>query len=141
MQRMLEFRLAPALVSDPNMIIVVILMYSEMAYGIRYVERNKRNVPESWSIRQTAIYHKFRSNKRSSTWIMISASERTERCLDRYVKSCRDVASLSPFEIHLIVLDTALANWRPYIVGLTEKVTEQVYQGCCSLTSFFHDIC
>ena len=138
---MLDFRLVPALVSNPSLIIVAVLMYSEMAYGIRYIESNPRNVAGSWSIRQTAIYHKFRSNRRSSTWIMISASERTERCLDRYVKSCRDLASLSPFEIHLIVLDTALANWRPYIVGLTEKVTEMVYQYCCSLASYSHDRC
>jgi hypothetical protein len=29
---------------------------------------------------------------------------------------------MNPFEIHLILLDTALANWRPYMVALTELV-------------------
>ena len=57
---------------------------------------------------------------------MIAASKRTEISLDRYIKSCKDIAQLNPFEIHLIVLDTALANWRPYIVGLTEKIKQQV---------------
>ncbi|KAL9136704.1 MAG: hypothetical protein Q9175_002081 [Cornicularia normoerica] len=56
---------------------------------------------------------------------MIAASKRTETSLDRYLKSCKDIAQLNPFEIHLIVLDTALANWRPYIVGLTERITQQ----------------
>ena len=42
------------------------------------------------------------------------------------MKSSRDPASLNPFEIHLILLDSALANWRPYIVGLTEQITKQV---------------
>ena len=59
---------------------------------------------------------------------MISASEPTEVALDRYIRSCTDLASLNAFEIHVIVLDNALANWRPYIIDLTERVTQQVYQ-------------
>ena len=61
---------------------------------------------------------------------MISASERTEVALDRYIRSCTDVASLNAFEIHVIVLDNALANWRPYIIDLTERVTQQVHSSC-----------
>ena len=98
----------------------------DCAYGLRYVELKHRESETPWSVRQMAIYHKFRSKCKSSTWIMISASQKTELCLDRYVRSCTDLASLNPFEIHLIILDTALANWRPYIVDLTERITEQV---------------
>lgn len=36
------------------------------------------------------------------------------------------MTALNPFEIHLIILDTSLANWRPYIVYLTEQITEHV---------------
>ena len=100
--------------------------YSDCAYGLRYVELKQRKSDDPWSVRQTAIYHKYRSKRKASTWIMISASPKTELCLDRYVRSCTDLAGLNPFEIHLIVLDTALANWRPYIVDLTERITEQV---------------
>jgi len=57
---------------------------------------------------------------------MIAASKRTKRSLDRYVRSCNNLASLNPFEIHVIVLDTALENWRPYIIALTERVMQQV---------------
>ena len=98
----------------------------DCAYGLRYVELKQRKNDNPWSVRQTAIYHKYRSKYKSSTWIMISASEKTELCLDRYVRSCTDLAGLNPFEIHLIILDTALANWRPYIVDLTERIMEQV---------------
>ncbi|KAL2047080.1 hypothetical protein N7G274_001099 [Stereocaulon virgatum] len=97
----------------------------DIAYGLRYVELNGRDEEKPWSIRQTAIYHKYRADGRSSTWIMIAASRRTEICLDRYVRSCTDIAALNAFEIHVIVLDTALGNWRPYVIYLTERVAKQ----------------
>lgn len=68
---------------------------------------------------------------------MVAASKRTETSLDRYIKSCEDITQLNPFEIHLIVLDTALANWRPYIVGLTEKITQQVCPIPTALYAFY----
>ena len=102
------------------------LIHVEIAYAFRYAERNNRSVQEPWSIRQTAIYQKFKATYRSSSWVMIAASERTETSLDRYIKSCENITQLNPFEIHLVVLDTILANWRPYIVGLTERITQQV---------------
>ena len=106
----------------------------ELAYGLRYAELNNRRAQDPWSIRQTVVYHKYKTNDRSSTWVMIAASRRTETSLDRYIKSCEDIAQLNPFEIHLILLDTALANWRPYIVDLTERITQQV----CSISTEFY---
>lgn len=58
---------------------------------------------------------------------MIAASRRTEICLDRYVRSCADIADVNAFELHVIVLDTALGNWRPYVIYLTERVAKQVH--------------
>ena len=60
---------------------------------------------------------------------MIAASERTRSSLDLYIRSCTDLASLNPFEIHALVLDSALANWRSYIIDLTERITHQVRRG------------
>lgn len=66
---------------------------------------------------------------------MIAASERTQVSLDRYAASCTDVVSLNPFEIHVLVLDSALANWRSYLIVLTEQVTHQVRRTiCCGLS-------
>ncbi|KAI4159818.1 MAG: hypothetical protein LQ342_006236 [Letrouitia transgressa] len=42
-----------------------------------------------------------------------------------YIKSCRDLSNINPFEIHVIIIDVALANWRPYITYLTEEITKQ----------------
>ncbi len=106
--------------------LLISLMRLELAYGLRYAELNNRDPNRPWSIRQTAIYHKFKASSMASTWVLIAASRRAELSIDRYIKSCVDMAALNPFEIHLIVLDTALANWRPYIVSLTERITQQV---------------
>ena len=92
------------------------------------------NTNTLWSLRQTAIYHQYRTTSSSSTWLIISPSEKIEKCLDRYTKSCTSLLQLNPFEIHIIVLDAALENWRPYIVSLTESVTQQV----CSYDYSYH---
>lgn len=105
-----------------------VLMILECAYGIRYVELHGRASRMPWSVRQTVIYHKYRVQGEASTWILIAASSKTEVCLDRYIKSCRDLSNINPFEIHVIIIDVALANWRPYITYLTEEITKQV---CC----------
>ena len=42
------------------------------------------------------------------------------------MRESSDILESNPFEIHLIVLDNVLANWRPYIIYLTKKITEQV---------------
>ena len=102
------------------------LIDPECAYGLRYAELNNREGSNPWSIRQTAIYHKYTAADKSSSWIMIAASERTRSSLDLYVRSCTDLASFNPFEIHVLVLDSALANWRSYIIELTERITSQV---------------
>lgn len=61
-----------------------------------------------------------------STWVLVSASNNTEGCLHKYAQCAGDLATLNPFEIHLILLDSMLANWRPYIIYLTEEITKQV---------------
>ena len=99
---------------------------TECSYGLRFAELNNREGNDPWSIRQTAIYHKYTAADKSSSWIMIAASDRTRTSLDLYAKSCTDLALFNPFEIHVLVLDSALANWRSYIIDLTERITRQV---------------
>ncbi len=103
-----------------------LLIEAECAYGLRYAELNHRDVKRPWSIRQTAVYHQYITDDKSSTWIMISLSQKTQLRIDRYIKSSPNAADLSPFELHLIILDSALANWRPFIISLTESITQQV---------------
>jgi hypothetical protein len=92
------------------------------------VELNNRgDGKDPWSSRQTVVYHKLKSNSKASTWILVTPSRTAELRLDRYVKTCQSLSAMNPFEIHLILLDTALANWRPYMVALTELVNTLVY--------------
>lgn len=62
---------------------------------------------------------------------MIAASEKTQSSLDLYARSCTDLASLNPFEFHVLILDSALSNWRSYIIFLTERLTHQVRRAVC----------
>ena len=103
-------------------------MLAECAYALKYSELNHRNPRKPWSIRQTAVYHRYghQMGLKTSTWVMIAASKRTKGRLHRYIKSTQDLAELNPFEIHLMLLHILLGNWRPYIAHLTEQVTEQV---------------
>ena len=57
---------------------------------------------------------------------MVSASPNTKRVLERYISNSEDLASLKAFEIHLLMIDTALANWPQYIMDLTDKISGQV---------------
>jgi hypothetical protein len=106
--------------------LVSVLTFVECAYGLRYVELNHRQTNEPWSIRQTVVYHKFLTGTRLSSWLMIAPSESTQLQWDRYLKSLRDVFKTNPFEFHIILLDAALSNWRPYIIFLTQSITREV---------------
>lgn len=103
------------------------LTITECAYGLRFVELNFRGTREPWSVRQTAIYHSYKLDKRVSTWVMISASTKIKDSLNNYVRSSENISALNPFEIHVILLDTALGNWRSYIIYLTEQISKQVF--------------
>lgn len=113
----------------------------ECAYGLRFVELNFRSSQTPWSVRQTVIYHRYEVEEKASTWIIISASTLIEDSLNGYIKNSEDLSALNPFEIHVILLDTALGNWRSYIIFLTEEISKQV---CFKLLlwyrhlSFFH---
>jgi hypothetical protein len=96
---------------------------------LRYVELNNRDENAPWSVRQTAIYQKYR-NPGASTWAFVAISQRAEERLDMYLRTAGSMDDLNPFEIHLLLLDTAMANWRPYMVYLTAETNKQVCIYC-----------
>ena len=115
-------------VTGPANFCYISLISLDCAYGLRFVELNNRSKAEPWSIRQTAICHKYRTDTKSSSWIMVSASPNTKGVLERYINSSKDLASLKAFELHLLMIDTALANWPQYIMDLTDTISKQVSQ-------------
>lgn len=81
-----------------------------------------------WSLRQFAVYHRYKPAQGSpcSTWILAGMPQCTEPRLDHYTRNVRDLAKANPFELHIIFLDTSITNWRPYMAHLTRLVKEQV---------------
>ncbi|KAH8749439.1 hypothetical protein BGZ57DRAFT_861392 [Hyaloscypha finlandica] len=97
----------------------------ECAYGLRYVEKNGYgDKKEPWSVRQTAIYQKYKDGM--ETWVFISASKQAETKAIEYIDrfGINRSSSTTPFDLHLILLEVALANWRWYIKSLVERTTE-----------------
>ena len=59
--------------------------------------------------------------------------------MDKYLQNVDTVVSSNPFEIHLLLLDTALANWRPYVMYLTVKIIDLV-SGTLVRTLYSYDL-
>ena len=102
------------------------LTCTDCAYGLRYVTFNSGLSEKCWSLRQTAIYHKYRVSSKSSTWVMISPSRRAELALEQYFRDYKALDELNPFEILLLLLEAALATLRPFIIPLTRRVSKKV---------------
>ena len=79
-----------------------------------------------WRLQQTAVYHRYKLDDGSLSWVAVSASSSTESAIDHCSKSAGDLTAPFPFDIHLLIVEKALSNWRPCIVHLTEEITEQV---------------
>lgn len=104
----------------------------ECMYGLRFVEQNGRGnayQPTSrWSFRQTAVYCSFPSALEQSTWIFVTPSALAQQRIDGYA-SCRNESSkFNPFEIHLLLLDTAMMNWRHYLIDLAAETDQHAAQ-------------
>lgn len=108
------------------------LTTAECAYGLRFVELNHRSTGQPWSVRQTAIYHRYNIDEKASTWVLISASTKVKNSLHEYVRSSENLSALNPFEVHVLLLDTLLGNWRSYVIYLTEEISKQasIYRVC-----------
>ena len=109
------------------------LRIAECTYILRYIEfTNRGGFKDPWSLRQFGVYHRFKSGvERCSTWILVGASQRTERRLDQYTRSVDDVITANPFELHVIFLDTVINGWRPYLVDMTKEVSKLVSRAGC----------
>jgi hypothetical protein len=103
----------------------LLIGFVECAYGLRYVEKNGYgDKKEPWSVRQTAIYQKYKDGM--ETWVFISASKQAETKAIEFIDQfgINRPVSTTPFDLHLILLEVALANWRWYIKSLVERTTE-----------------
>lgn len=101
-------------------------------YGLRFVELNGRGnlkKPTSqWSLRQSAVYCNFQSTQANSVWIFVTPPKLAEGRLEDYLRACSRTSAPSPFDIHLLLLDTVTANWRPYLVDLSAEIDKHAAQ-------------
>lgn len=104
---------------------------------LRYIELTKRPGKYPWSLRHYTVYHKavLDPDEWCSSWILVGASQRTERCIDDYADRADDIKTAHPFELHMLFLDTAISSWRPYLFDLSEDVKNIVSSSStqCSL--------
>jgi Mg2+ and Co2+ transporter CorA len=101
-------------------------------YGLRFVELNGRgnlkNPTSQWSLRQSAVYCNFQSTQASSMWMFVTLPKLAEGRLEDYLRTCSRTSAPNSFDIHLLLLDTVIANWRPYLVDLSAEIDKHAAQ-------------
>ena len=125
----------------------MLISKQELAYILRRVELNGRAATggeNPWSIRQTAIYHKFSRNrdavngssngtapasvKSKSMFLLIAPSENAEsqfsKCLEQSILD--DGLALSPWNVQRILVADSLRGWMDYMGSLEQRLKEQV---------------
>jgi Mg2+ and Co2+ transporter CorA len=104
----------------------------ECMYGLRYVELNGRgnlHQPTSrWSLRQTVVHYSHCPSESPASWIFITLSHLAESRLNEYLHHCWSQSACSDFGVHLLIHDTAIANWRPYLIDLATEVDQHATQ-------------
>ncbi|KAI9801453.1 MAG: hypothetical protein M1833_002685 [Piccolia ochrophora] len=93
----------------------------ECTYGLRYAERNHNLEGKNpWS-----VYHRHCPSTNENIWILIAPSKSMETKMNSYLERLSESFQLVPFEMHLVLIDCAIANWRRYMAELTEEINQQ----------------
>jgi hypothetical protein len=87
---------------------------------------NKKDGQKLWSLRQSAVYCRTDSESQKSTWLFVSLCEAAQKRINEYVQCCGEEPALHPFDIHFMLVDIAVTQWRPYLVELTKDVEDHV---------------
>jgi Mg2+ and Co2+ transporter CorA len=100
----------------------------ECMYGLRYVELNGRGDLERptsrWSLRQTVVHNSPSRSELPASWIFITLSRVAESRLNEYLPRCAMKSACSAFGVHLLIHDTAIANWRPYLIDVAAEIDQ-----------------
>ncbi|KAH0558401.1 hypothetical protein GP486_004941 [Trichoglossum hirsutum] len=125
---------------------------AESAYILRRAELNNRKLTEGqspWSIRQTAVYHKFSLNSAPSkpsvyhtsplqtprsTFLLITPSQIAENQLhESFEPSVLDGGTISLWNIHRLLIADSLSGWMDYMAWMEVQLREQ--SSCVALTN------
>jgi len=109
----------------------------ESAYVIRRVELNHRGNSDPWSIRQTGVYHgigtstsvkppRLRQMDLQSKFLVIAPSKNAESKIGQYLEqSALSKSSISPWNIHRIIVSDSLAGWQEYMASIETRLWQQ----------------
>jgi Mg2+ and Co2+ transporter CorA len=104
----------------------------ECMYGLRFIDLNGRgnlHQPTSrWSLRQTAVYCRPRPSTNEGTWILVTPSSLAKHRLTELFNDQARNSPSNPFTIHVLLLENAIANWRPYLVDLAAETDQHAAQ-------------
>jgi hypothetical protein len=104
----------------------------ECMYGLRFFEPNGRGSMQEpttqWSLRQSTIYSRSCSSTEETIWLFITISPIVQRRLDAYITGNQRADLANNFEIHLIILQTVISNWRFFLIALSAEIDEEAAQ-------------
>jgi Mg2+ and Co2+ transporter CorA len=104
----------------------------ECIYGLRFVERNGRGDTEKpsrgWSLRQSAIFCRYAPGGDGASWLFITISQRMQQRLNSIVADSGSFNDSDPFEVHFLLIDSAISSWRQYLVDLSAETDAQYAQ-------------
>jgi hypothetical protein len=105
--------------------------FTEFCYNLRYVERNGRSWDDSWSLRQTTVYHRFDFKLKHSIWILLQSSSRIREWLEQNLNCMMKEISISNEDfmlLHVVFLSLLKKDWTDYLEDLLSEVNNLVRQ-------------
>ncbi|XDG04012.1 hypothetical protein ABKA04_003627 [Annulohypoxylon sp. FPYF3050] len=101
----------------------------ETCYTISFLERDQvaNAIEDTWSLRQTAIYHRMHSRSFSSIWMLVKPSSdlksRLPEKLNEFWYDEEFRYSRHPL-IHVMILFASLSGWHDYITAQSSKLDQ-----------------
>ena len=105
---------------------------AELCYNLRYYEENGRESGNPWSLRQTAIYHRYDIGQGCWTWFLIQPSHLFHSQLITDLSQVLDDNSRRasvPALLHNMHLTLGLSSFGDYIDSLHSEVVRMVCSG------------
>lgn len=99
---------------------------AEFCYNLQYMELNKRNEGDPWSLRQCGVYQQTCLKTHLCSWILLHISSKMRAKLNQALdhKFYRnDTAAVNSMLPHLIFLSAMAGNWQDYIEYLCSQLT------------------
>ncbi|KAJ5107216.1 hypothetical protein N7456_003891, partial [Penicillium angulare] len=96
----------------------------QTSYTFKYPEHSPEH--NTWSIRQTGVYHKRDMGKDQSTWVLFNPTPGSKgHCLvEEWIKSERREATYDPAWLHWTLFAAYMPPWRIYIADIERQVLD-----------------